>query len=167
MMVNINPILTRKYFFPQPCKRGKGILLEQDDILLVPLSESCLAVGKIEVPERKYFFNVHRKRPLYPYGNPLGNHLQERPCSSHIPIGEDESSFQSWTLPPCSLRIPQRQAAYTRDQRVPWGLKSGRTPDVVIVDIVVVDVAIVVDVPRVVVVVVVRRTEPQHHLVGA
>lgn len=45
--------------------------------------------------------------------------------------------------------------------RSPLGIEIRTDPDIV-VDIVVVDVAIVVDVPRVVVVVVVRRTQPQH-----
>ena len=40
--------------------------------------------------------------------------------------------------------------------------RSGTHTNIIVVDIVVVDVAIVVDVPRVVVVVVVRRTQPQH-----
>ena len=45
--------------------------------------------------------------------------------------------------------------------RSPLGIEIRTDPDIV-VDIVVVDVAIVVDVLRVVVVVVVRRTQPQH-----
>jgi len=51
--------------------------------------------------------------------------------------------------------------------RSPLGIEIRTDPDIVVVDIVVVDVAIVVDVPRVVGVIVVGRTQPWHQLTGA